>query len=270
MQTPVMRAIILVVAAMALASAGAAQAADEQPICAARPGKATSTCTVPAGRIQLEIGLADWTVQNVPGERDLTLVLGETAFKYGITDRSDIEIDVTPWQRITTRAGLVRDSASGFGDIIVSYKQQITAGNSALQFALLPFVKAPTARHQLGNGKWEAGLLVPIGYTIPKSPISLNLTPEVDWAADADGQGHHAAMTQVASLGLQVNAKLNLSAELWGRWDWDPSGRRRQSSADGSVADLLSNDVQLDAGANFGLNRNTPDVELYTGASVRF
>jgi hypothetical protein len=28
--------------------------------------------------------------------------------------------------------------------------------------------------------------------------------------------------------------------------------------------------VQLDAGANFGLNRNTPDVELYTGVSVRF
>ena len=62
--------------------------------------------------------------------------------------------------------------------------------------------------------------------SIPKSPISLNLTPEVDWAADADGQGHHAAMTQVASIGLQINAKLNLSAELWGRWDWDPPGRR--------------------------------------------
>ena len=222
MQTAVMGAIIPVVAAMALASAGTAQAADEQPICAARPGKATSTCTVPAGRIQLEIGLADWTVQNVPGERDATLVLGETAFKYGLTDRSDIEIDVTPWQLTTSRAGSVRDSASGFGDIIVSYKQQMTAGNSVLQLALLPFVKAPTARHELGNGEWEAGLLVPIGYTIPKSPISLNLTPEVDWAADADGQGHHAAMTQVASIGLQINAKLNLSAELWGRWDSGP------------------------------------------------
>jgi hypothetical protein len=36
------------------------------------------------------------------------------------------------------------------------------------------------------------------------------------------------------------------------------------------VAYLVSKDLQLDAGANFGLNRETPDVELYAGFSVRF
>jgi hypothetical protein len=44
----------------------------------------------------------------------------------------------------------------------------------------------------------------------------------------------------------------------------------RQSSVDGSIAYLLSDDVQFDAGANFGLNHNTPDVQLYTGVSKRF
>jgi hypothetical protein len=77
-------------------------------------------------------------------------------------------------------------------------------------------------------------------------------------------------MEQVVTLGWQATDKLNLSAELWGGWDWDPSGTTRQASADGSIAYLLSNDVQLDAGANFGLNRVTPDVELYGGVSVRF
>ena len=52
-----------------------------------------------------------------------------------------------------------------------------------------------------------------------------------------------------------MTEKLNLSAELWGGWDWDPSGTTREASADGAVAYLLSNDLQLDAGANFGLNR---------------
>jgi hypothetical protein len=32
----------------------------------------------------------------------------------------------------------------------------------------------------------------------------------------------------------------------------------------------VNKDLQFDAGANFGLNRQTPDVELYTGVSVRF
>jgi hypothetical protein len=134
----------------------------------------------------------------------------------------------------------------------------------------MPVVKIPTANHSLGNGKWEAGTLVPIAYAIPKTPLSLGVTPELDWVADGDGRGHHLAMAQVASVGWQVSDKLNISAELWRGWDWDPSGTTRQASADGSVAYLLSNDVQVDAGANFGLNRVTPDVELYGGISKRF
>jgi hypothetical protein len=36
------------------------------------------------------------------------------------------------------------------------------------------------------------------------------------------------------------------------------------------VAFLPTKRVQLDAGANFGLNRDTPDIELYAGASILF
>jgi hypothetical protein len=71
-------------------------------------------------------------------------------------------------------------------------------------------------------------------------------------------------------LGIAVNKELSLSAEIWTAWDWDPAGTTRQASADGSIAYELSKNLQLDAGANFGLNRSTPDMELYTGVSVRF
>ena len=131
-------------------------------------------------------------------------------------------------------------------------------------------MKVPTAKRPLGNGKWEGALLLPIGYSIPKTPFSIALTSELDWVADSDGHGHHAAMAQVASLGWQASERLSLAAELWAAWDWDPAGTVRQASADGSVAFLVSNDVQVDAGANLGLNRQTPDIELYTGISVRF
>ncbi|MEP6982698.1 MAG: transporter [Sphingomicrobium sp.] len=269
-QVAVMRGCVSSIAVMLLATSGAAVAADEQPICADRPGKATSTCTVPAGHWQLEAGLADWTLQESDGERDTSLAIGETTVKYGLTGRSDIEIDVTPWQRATSRGPDFHDTAEGIGDINVIYKHQLTAANSPVQATLYPYVKVPTAKRSLSNGKWEGGLLIPILYPIPHSPLSINLTPEIDWVADADGHGHHAAMVQVVSLGWQATDKLNLSAEIWGQWDWDPSGTTRQASADGSIAYLLSNDVQLDAGANFGLNRVTPDVELYAGVSVRF
>jgi hypothetical protein len=249
--------------------ASAASAAEEQPICADRPGKSTPACTVPAGRWQIETGLADWSLQKDGGERETSLVLGETTVKYGVTGSSDVEIDLTPWQRAASSGRGFHDVASGIGDVKLIYKQQVIAGD-AVQVTVMPFVKAPTAKHSLGNGKWEGGVLLPVDYAIGKSPFSIELTPEMDWSADADGHGHHAAMAQVASLGWQATDKLSLSAEIWGRWDWDPSGTTRQASADGSIAYLVNRDLQLDAGANFGLNRVTPDVEVYGGISVRF
>jgi hypothetical protein len=259
-----------IVGALLLCAGSAAAGADQQPICATRPGKATAPCTVPAGSFQLETGIADWSLQKSGGERDTSLGLAGTAFKYGLTDRSDIEVAITPWERSTSRSGGVHESASGFGDLVASYKQGLTATDAPLQVALLASVKVPTAKRPLGNGEWEAGLLVPILFQLGKSPFSINLTPELDWAADADGHGHHAAVTQVASLGWQASKKLSLAGEIWSRWDWDPAATTRQASADGSVAYLLSNDMQVDAGANFGLNRNTADIEVYTGVSARF
>jgi outer membrane putative beta-barrel porin/alpha-amylase len=261
-----MRAFVVAMLLLPVASAAAA----DEPICADRPGKATATCTVPGGHWQIETGLADWTLQKGGGERATSLALGETTVKYGLTERSNLEIDFAPWQRSTSRASSFRDSASGFGDLSLFYKQQLKRADAAMQVAVMPFVKAPTAKHSLGNGRWEAGLLLPIGYAIPNSPLAIGLTPEIDWTADADGRGHHAAMAQVASLGWQASERLNLSTEIWGQWDWDPAGTTRQASVNGAVAYLLSNSVQLDAGGNFGLNRDTPDAEIYGGVSKRF
>jgi Putative MetA-pathway of phenol degradation len=263
------RGRVILVASIWLTPGGAA-AADPAPICADRPGKATATCTVPHGRLQVETGLADWSLQKASDERDTSLVIGETTVKYGLTDGSDIEFDVTPWQQATSRGRGFHNGASGIGDVDLVYKQQLTSADAALQVTVRPFVKVPTAKRRLGSGKWEGGLLVPIAYSVPRSRLTIALTPELDWVADADGHGHHPSMSQVASLGWQASAKLNLSGEIWGSWDWARDGTMRQYSADAAVAYLLSGDVQLDAGANFGLNRETPDVELYTGIARRF
>ncbi|HJP67900.1 MAG TPA: transporter, partial [Sphingomicrobium sp.] len=139
-----------------------------------------------------------------------------------------------------------------------------------VQVALDPFVKIPTANHRLGNGKVEGGLLVPIQISLGKSPFSISLDPELDLLENQDGHGHHAAMIQLVNLGWQVNSKLNLTTEIWTQRDWDPAGTGKQASWDASIAYLVNKDLQLDGGANFGLNKQTPDIELYTGVSVRF
>ena len=89
-------------------------------------------------------------------------------------------------------------------------------------------------------------------------------------ALEEGGGGHHVAMSQVVNLGTPIGDKFNVSAELWGQWDWDPTGTVTQYSADVAFAYLLNKNLQLDTGANFGLNRNTPGLELYVGVSTRF
>jgi Putative MetA-pathway of phenol degradation len=252
-----------------MASAAAAQG-DTEPICADSPGKASQACTVPAGYVQIETNLADWTMQKQAGQRYTELLIGDTNLKYGLTDKLDIGVELIPLTQVTSRVGGDSDNASGFGDLGVAVKYRLTRADAPLQLALFPFVKVPTAKRRVGNGKWEWGLVLPIVYSIGGTPFSINYSPELDNNADADGRGHHAGMEQVVTVTWAATDQLSLSAEMWGQWNWDPTATEKQYSADASIAYLVDNDVQLDAGANIGLNRTTPDVELYAGVSKRF
>ena len=263
-----MRGLAYFFAAAALC-ASRAEAADTQPICPDRPGKGTATCTVPAGRWQIESDLVDWTHDDSDGVRSDFTTIGSSLLKLGISGNADVELGFTPYEISTVRDADGRRHASGVGDLLVRTKLGLTGASAPVQVALDPFVKIPTAKDDLGNGKVEGGLTVPVGVSLG-GPLSLASAPELDWRADGDGHGHHAAMIQLIDLGIAASSRLSLTAELWGQWDWDPAGTTRQYSADGAVAYDVSNDVQLDAGANFGLNRDTPDFELYAGVSKRF
>lgn len=256
--------------AVALLAGSSAAVAEEQPICPDRPSKSTGPCTVPEGRWQVETGLIDWSRDKSEGERSDLAEWGSSLIKYGFGGNADFELGITPFESLTVRGAGVREHHSSFGDMLLRVKYRLTPENAPVQIAIDPFVKLPTANHQLGNGKIEGGLLVPISAPLGKGPFTLSLDPELDLLSDEDGHGRHAATQQVVNLGIQANDKLALSTELWAMWDWDPSGTGKQLSWDGSAAYLVNRDLQLDAGANFGLNRQTPDVELYSGVSVRF
>lgn len=250
-------AVVLVCAPTAL------HAADDPPICPDRPSKSTGPCTVPAGKWQIETGLVDWTHDRSEGvSTDLTQ-WGGSGIKVGISNDADIELWVTPFETLASG----HEHQSSFGDTLLRVKYELTPDDAAVQVALDPFVKLPTANHRLGNGKVEGGLLVPIAVALGKSPVTLSLDPEVDLLADADGHGYGLAAQQVVNIGYAINDKLSISGEIWGMWQRHAAAQR---SADASVAYLFNKRLQIDAGANFGLNRATPDVELYTGVSAEF
>jgi hypothetical protein len=258
------------IAAILIGLSSNAFAADEQPICPDRPSKSTGPCTVPEGKWQIETGLIDWSRDSSDGVRTDTVVWGNTAIKYGVSGNMDVELWATPLETLSIHGGGAHEHHSSFGDTLVRVKYELTPDSAPVQVALDPFVKLPTANHQLGNGKVEGGLLVPVQVSFGKSGLALSLDPELDVLADQGRHGRHVAMQQVINLGGSLSDRINVSAELWGQWDWDPAGTQKQYSADVAFAYLPNKNLQLDTGANFGLNRNTPDIELYAGVSTRF
>jgi hypothetical protein len=95
------------------------------------------------------------------------------------------------------------------------------------------------------------------------------VTPEADLRRDADAHGRHLAFSTAVSVGHALGP-LAVGAELWAESDEDPGGHVNSASFDLTAAWMAAKDLQLDAGLNAGLTRDTPDVELYVGIARRF
>ena len=244
-------------------------AAAAAPICTDRPAKANATCTVPAGKVQLETSLAGWSLAKAGGVRTELVSLGSTVVKLGVMERSDLQVAVTPYARLTVKDAGVRSRVSGFGDVVVRYKHRLTGDESKVQVAAIPFVKVPTAKTGLGNDKVEGGLAVPVTFALG-GPVTMTLGPEVDVLADSDGHGRHVAVVNLVNVAGPIAPRLTLAGELWTNFNFDPAGTIKQASADAALAYAVSDDLQFDAGVNIGLTKDTPDAEVYVGTSIRF
>ncbi|HYW16884.1 MAG TPA: transporter [Allosphingosinicella sp.] len=256
--------------ALALSFAGAAHAQEKDaPICTDRPARANAVCTVPAGRIQVETSALGWTVIQAGPDRAELLTVASSVAKIGLTDRSDLQIGFTPFAELTGRAEGASRRISGLGDILVRYKHRLTSADAPVQLAAIPFVKLPAATGALGNGRVEGGIALPVSFALGAA-ATLTLGPELDLLADADGSGRHLAMANLINLSLAIAPRWTLAGEIWTNFNFDPDKTISQASADAAIAYALSNNLQLDSGANVGLTRATPDLEFYVGLSVRF
>ncbi|MDT7933496.1 MAG: transporter [Sphingomonadaceae bacterium] len=246
------------------------ESAADSPICTDRPTRSNFACTVPKGLFQIESDVASWTRIDVGGVRGDAIVPVNPVIKYGVGTATDVEVNWAPYVRLRGRAFGTATVLDGVGDVTLRLKQRFTDPSKPVQFSLIPYVKAPTARLGIGNGEWEGGVIAPVNISIAKS-FTLTIVPQGDVAADVlNPSARHGRFVGLINLGYQMTPKVTFYTELWTSQDFDPSGTIRQYSFDFAVTRLVNNNTQLDFGGNFGLNSNTPDAQLYLGISTRF
>ena len=260
-----MRPIAPLLALLTLAALPA-RAEDLRDLCAQRPGRATPPCILDAGHLQIEAGLADAVLQRGGGQHEDIYSFGAAELRFGVAPRVEVEAGWSPLVVDTQRGG---ERRTGSGDATLGVLAALTDpdGKSAA-VSLQGFVTAPTATHGLGAGGWTGGTRLPVAIPLADG-LALDLTPEIDVLRNIAGGGTHLAWVGVAGLG-RTFGKTSLGAEVWGMVDDDPAGRTTQATFDLTAAQAIGDNLELDAGANLGLNHATPELEIYIGVSRRF
>jgi hypothetical protein len=255
----------------AAAPASQTSAQAESPICADRPTKSNGPCTADLGTFQVEADLLNATFQRLDGVTTDTWLTFNPTLKYGLTKTVDVEINIAPVEIVRIEAGPGADHTyPGVSDLFFRAKWEfLNTTGGVWQAAVIPYIKAPTARVPIGNGEVEGGLFLPVGYKI-NNTFSLTAQSEADDFVNATGHGYHANAAQTLSLAVSLPKNWTVFGEFWGDWNFDPAGEVRQYSADIAAAVLITPRLQFDGGVNIGLNRATPGVNVYLGISRKF
>lgn len=246
--------------------------AEERSYCPDRPGIGTPACTMAPGQFSLELGLGDWTLERGDGQRQDSFTLGDALLRYGIADHAEVQVgwSMLGFARTRDSASGAVDHRSGTGDMTLALRRNLASPDgSGFSLAVMPYVSLPVGRTPFGAGDWGAGAMVPMSYEL--SDIwSLSSTTEFDAAVDGDGHGRHFAMAETVGATAAVSDAVSATAEYQILSDKDTEGHTVQHLAGLSLGWQPKEDLQLDLGANAGLDHDAADVEVYVGISRRF
>ncbi len=250
---------------------------DDQmrPLAPDRPAQALSPYTVDAGHFQIESDFLNYTHTNSQGAGTKTFLTLDPTLKLGLTNWVDFEVEFNGYLNSRTHdnaTGALISSGHGFGDTFFKTKVNLF-GNDGGTFALalIPYLKAPSAAPGLGNGVIEGGFFAPLQINLPQD-FTLVLETEVDVLKDANDTRRHANFVNLASLSHAlpfISKDLSATVEFFSAVGTDRA-IRPVYTFDVGLAYLVDPNLQLDVGANCGLTKASPSINIYSGISARF
>lgn len=255
-----------------LSDAGAAER-RLRPLTTDRPDATESPITVDAGHFQVETSLVEYSHTREKGRRERTWAVLPTNIKYGVSDRVDVQLVVTPHMRTRTRVGGQRDRVQGFGtDTQLRLKVNVWGndgpdpvfGESA--FAVMPFVKFPSGPKRSRGSHVEGGVIAPLALALP-GEFSLGVMAELDVVYDEDRRRYGLDFVHSATLGHAVFGRLSGYIEYMGT---AARAGRYQPVASSGLTYALSSNSSIDVGARCRLSRSVRDVTAFAGLSRRF
>ena len=246
-----------------------------RPMSTDRPDKTESPYTVDAGHFQIEMDVLSYSFDRYNTDfndtRVETVGIAPINLKAGLCNNVDFQLILEPYTSVRTHdrtAGTVRNQR-GFGDIVTRLKMNLWGNDSgATALAVMPFVKLPTNRDELGNNAVEGGVILPLAVELPWG-WGMGLMTEFDFNRDSSGSGLHTEFINTVTFGHDIIGKLSGYVEFFSLVSTE-SGADWIGTVDAGLTYALTDDIQLDAGVNFGVTRPADDINPFVGLSWRF
>ena len=241
-----------------------------------RPSAFTGPTTVDAGHFQLEMDLANYTLDRHNPEHapvDVDQWNGAPFdLRVGLTLHTEIDFLYGGYLNLRTRDHAARTDTvqSGFGDLTLLFKYNLFGNDGGtFSFGVLPYLKIPANTANLGNKRVEGGVELPLAISLP-ADLQLCLQTEFDAVRNDADTRFEPAFTNIAYLGYTF---LNKKLTVYGEWN-SRVNVGTDSVVDGAVDTGLvyyvGENAEVDFGCNFGVTRAAPDFEPFAGFSVRF
>jgi hypothetical protein len=235
-----------------------------------RPDQTESPFTVDAGHVQVEMDLVNYTHDRASGVTTETLAVAPINFKVGLLNNVDVQFVLDTYVREKTKvATFPSTKIQGTGDLLTRLKVNLWGNDGGeTAFGVMPFVKWPTAKNSLSNGKTECGVILPLSISLGDR-FGLGLMTEFDFLHDAAGAGHHTDYVNSITLSCDLTDKIGAYVEFYSVISTE-QGSDWQGQVDLGVTYGMTADVQLDTGINLGVTDSAPDYQPFVGLTVRF
>jgi hypothetical protein len=244
-----------------------------------RPNKTNTPHTIDSGHLQLETGVVDYSYDrdqyHGSNSRSDAFDFGQFNFRVGVLNNLELNAVINSEVLLRNTDFIAGESSrqNGFGDTVVGGKLNVwgNEGGDAVwttALAIQPQFKIPTAREDLGNGHPELFVGVPFLLNLPAG-LHLGLQTTLSWERNATNNGDTTGWQNSASIDRVFMDRYDVYLEYWSHVSSEHHQEAQQTIDVGMVVALTDNLV-MDTGVNFGLNKASTNLECVAGFSVRF
>jgi hypothetical protein len=221
------------------------------------------------GQAAIETAMAAWTYVSHGDGRSDAVLIGQSLLRVGVARDLELQAGWTPVGFVRTRDGATGavTNARGLGDMTFGVLYGLSGPNGPV--SIQGYVSAPVGTYPLAAGDWAAGARLPMALPVTRK-LQIALTPEVDAEVNSSGRGRHATYGGAFGAGYALTTSLSLSADMALFRHEDPAGPATIATAGASLAWQARADTQFDIGTVIGVNRQSPNAQIYVGIAHRF